>query len=100
MKSDVGVDVSIHVFLTSTPVGSEWSASRPDRFAPRERVPGTTWIGGWVGPRASLDNMEKRKFLTLPELELRPFSRPAHSHTLYRLRYRGSHIPHSLCNNL
>jgi hypothetical protein len=22
---------------------------------PRERAPGTHWIGGWVGPRASLD---------------------------------------------
>jgi hypothetical protein len=31
--------------------------------------PGTHWIGGWVGPRAGLDDMEKRKFLTLPGLE-------------------------------
>jgi hypothetical protein len=29
-----------------------------------------------VDPRAVLDDLEKRKFLTLPELELRPFSRP------------------------
>jgi hypothetical protein len=30
-----------------------------------------------VDPRAGLDNVEKRKFLTLPEFELRPLSRPA-----------------------
>jgi hypothetical protein len=30
-------------------------------FTPRERAPGTHWIGSWVGPRAGLDAMEKRK---------------------------------------
>jgi hypothetical protein len=29
-----------------------------------------------VDPRAGLDDFEKRKFLTLPGLELRPLSRP------------------------
>jgi hypothetical protein len=38
--------------LTSALDGCEWSASRPGRFTPRERDPGTHWIGGWVGPRA------------------------------------------------
>jgi hypothetical protein len=42
-----------------------------------------------VGPRACLDNLEKRKFLALPRLELRPFGRPARSQSLYRLRYPG-----------
>jgi hypothetical protein len=55
----------------------EWSVSCPGRFTPRERAPGTHWIGGWVDPRTVLD-MEKRKFLALPGLELRPLlSRPA-----------------------
>jgi hypothetical protein len=27
---------------------------------------------GWVNPTAGLDNVEKRKFLPLPRLELRP----------------------------
>jgi hypothetical protein len=36
-----------------------------------------SWIGGWVGPRASLDGVEERKILTLPGLELRPLGRPA-----------------------
>jgi hypothetical protein len=39
----------------------EWSASRTGRFTPRERVPGTPWTGGWVGPRAGLDAVEKGK---------------------------------------
>jgi hypothetical protein len=77
-------------FLTSALAGGEWSASRPGRFTPGERAPGTHWIWGWVGPRAGLDNLEKRKFLTLPGLELWPLSRPARSQPLYRLRYPGS----------
>jgi hypothetical protein len=59
MKTYGGGDVQIHVFLTSALVGGEWSPSRPSRFTPKERVPGTHRIGGWVGPRASLDDMEK-----------------------------------------
>jgi hypothetical protein len=47
--------------LASALDGSEWSASRPGRFTPRERAPGTHWIGGWVGPRAVLDAAVKRK---------------------------------------
>jgi hypothetical protein len=45
-------------FLTSTLVGGEWSASRLDRFTSGERAPGTHWIGGWVGPRAGLDERD------------------------------------------
>jgi hypothetical protein len=41
--------------------GGEWSASHPGHFIPRERAPGTHWIGGWVGPRAVLDAVVKRK---------------------------------------
>jgi hypothetical protein len=66
-----GVDVQIHVFLTSAVVGGEWSASCPYRFTLVERAPYTRWTGGWVVPRADLDDMEKWKFLTLLELELR-----------------------------
>jgi hypothetical protein len=39
----------------------EWSASRPSRFTPREKAPGIYWIGSWVGPRAGLDAVVKRK---------------------------------------
>jgi hypothetical protein len=85
MKVYGGVDVQIHVFLTSTLVGGEWSDSRPSRFNP-----GTHWIGGWVGPRAGLDNAEKRKFLTLLGLELRPLCCPTRSQSLYRLSHPDS----------
>jgi hypothetical protein len=57
---------------------------------PWERAPGTHWIGGWVGPRAGLDVVEKKKLLTLPGLELRPLGRPVRSQSLYRLRYASS----------
>jgi len=49
--------------LTSALDGDEWSASHPGRFTSKERAPGTHWIGGWVGPRAILDAVVKRKFL-------------------------------------
>jgi hypothetical protein len=75
----MGVDLEIHIFLTSSLVGGEWSTSRPGRFAPGERAPGTHWIGGWVDPRGGLDDLKKRKFFTLPGLKLRPLGRPARS---------------------
>jgi hypothetical protein len=61
----------------------------PAALPPWERTPGIHSIGGWVGPRAGLDEVEKRNVLTLPRLELRPFCRPARSQSLYRLRYPG-----------
>jgi hypothetical protein len=47
--------------LNSALDGGEWSASRPGRFTLRERAPVTHCIGGWVGPRAVLDSVVKRK---------------------------------------
>jgi hypothetical protein len=90
MKTYAGVDEQMHVFLTSAVVEGEWSASRPDRFISEERASGTPRIGGLVGARAGLDDIEEWKFLTLPGLELRPLGRSALSQSLYRLRYRGS----------
>jgi hypothetical protein len=71
MKAYRGVGVQIHIFLTSALAGGEWSASRPGCFTPGQKAPDTYWIGGWV------DDVEKRKFLTLQGLELRPLGRPA-----------------------
>jgi hypothetical protein len=62
----------------------------PGRFTPSDRDLGTHCVGGWVGPRARMDGVENRKFLTLPGLELRQLGRPARSQSLYRLRYPGS----------
>jgi hypothetical protein len=55
----------------------EWSASRPTRFTPGERAPGTHWVGRWVGSKAVLDAVEERISLPLPGTEfhcLRPSS--------------------------
>jgi hypothetical protein len=84
------MDIQIHIFLTTALVGGEWSDSRPGRFTPGEIAPGTNWLGGWVGPKAGLNDVEKIKFLTLPGLELWPFCRPARSQSLHLLRYPGS----------
>jgi hypothetical protein len=43
-----------------------------------------------MGPKAGVDYMERRKFLNLPGLELRPLGRSARSQSLYQLRYPGS----------
>jgi hypothetical protein len=77
-------------FLTSIQAGDEWSASHSGRFTPGERSPSTHWIEGWVAPRAGLDDVEERKFFTLPGFELRPLGRPVRKKSLYRLRYPGS----------
>jgi hypothetical protein len=72
MKVYRGVDLQARVFLISALVGAMWSASRPGSFTTRERAPGTHCIGGWVDPRAGLDDVEERKFLILLGLELDP----------------------------
>jgi hypothetical protein len=69
MKVYEGMDVWVHVFWTSALTGSGQLHARAD----------------WVGPRVGLDEVEKRKFLTLPGLELRSLGRPARSQSLYRL---------------
>jgi hypothetical protein len=48
-------------------------------LTPGVRVPATHWVGGWVDLRAGLDDLENRKFLTVPGLDLRPVGRPTRS---------------------
>jgi hypothetical protein len=44
MKAHGEVDVLIHIFLASTLVGGDLSASRLGRFTPGERALGAHWI--------------------------------------------------------
>jgi hypothetical protein len=69
----------------------------PGRFTPGERAAGTHWIGSWVGLRADLDDVEKRKFLTLPGLELRTLGRLARSQSLYRQQKKAKATRRKLC---
>jgi hypothetical protein len=92
MNAYGGVDVCIHVFFTSPLTGGEWSASLPGCFTLRQTAPGTHGIGGWVSPRAGLDDLKKRKFFTLPGLEVKPLGHLPRSQSVYRLRYPGSSV--------
>jgi len=56
-----GVEILLHAWLTLALDGHEWSVSCPSCFTPRERAPSTHLIGGWVGPRASLNMVANRK---------------------------------------
>jgi hypothetical protein len=90
----------MNVFMTSALAGGEWSASRQGRFTTEERAPSSQWIGGWVGPSAGLDEVKRRKILLIPGLEIRHLGRPAHSQSLYRLRYPCSSYMHTYIHTL
>jgi hypothetical protein len=55
-----GMKGQLQSFLTSAQDGDKWSISRPGHFL-RENVPAPVKIGEWVGARADLDALEKRK---------------------------------------
>jgi hypothetical protein len=55
----------------------------PAVLYPQER-PGTHCTGGWVGPRAGLEN--------LAPTGIRSPDRPARSQSLYRLRYTAHRV--------
>jgi hypothetical protein len=79
--------------LTSALDGDELSASCSGCFTPRERAPGTYWIGSWVGPTASLDTMLKKKISSSPSgIEPQTSNHPAHSQSLYQLSYPSSSL--------
>jgi hypothetical protein len=62
MKAYGVVKVHQHAFVTSAIDGGEWSVCTSG-----ERSSDTHWIGGWVGRRASLDAVAKRKIRTFAE---------------------------------
>jgi hypothetical protein len=57
--------------LTSALDEGEWLASRSGRFTLSERDSGAHWIEGWVGPKAVLDAVVKRK-IPSPRRESNP----------------------------
>jgi hypothetical protein len=61
--------IALRIFYLGT--RWRWLASRPGCFTPRERAPGTHWIGSWVGPRAVLDTVVKRR-IPSPRRESNP----------------------------
>jgi hypothetical protein len=70
MKAYWREEVQLHAFLTSALYGGEWLVSRPGRFTPFERVPGTHWIGRLVGPQSrSGRGGEEKNSHPLPGLE-------------------------------
>jgi hypothetical protein len=67
------VELQLQTFFTIALYGDEWSISCPSHFRPRERAPGAHWIGGWVGPRASLNVVMKRKIPIQDSIQEVPF---------------------------
>jgi hypothetical protein len=65
-------EVKLHAFTISALDRGEWLSSSPGRFILGERHPSTHCIRGWMGPRAGLDAVERRKeipSLLLPGIE-------------------------------
>ena len=62
MKAYGYVEVQFHTFLTSPLDGGEWLSSRPSRFTPGKKAPGTHTVGDLVGPGAGLEVVVKSVF--------------------------------------
>jgi hypothetical protein len=63
------VEVYLHSFFD---LGTRWRVSfTPRPLCPKERSRCTHWIGGWVGSRAVLDAVVKRK-IPSPHRESNP----------------------------
>jgi hypothetical protein len=63
MKTYGGVDVYIHVFLTSALLGGERSVSRPGRFIPTEIDPRYALDRKLGGPQSRSGRHEEEKIL-------------------------------------
>jgi hypothetical protein len=62
MKEYGGVDVEIHIFLTSALIGGEWSVSHPGRFTPGKDYP-VQLYGKLVGPQSLCGRRGEEKIL-------------------------------------
>jgi hypothetical protein len=56
---------SSYSFLNSALDGVSGQRYAPANLNPREMIPGTHWIGGWVGLRGGLETETKGKILCL-----------------------------------
>jgi hypothetical protein len=113
-----GKVVSVLSYLSTTPwrrmgsgcidpcfldLGNSWRwvvSFTPQTHNPRGNSPGTHWIGGWVGSRTGLVDVEKRRFSIPLGLELQSLCRPTRSQSLYGLRYPGSTFHKYITHNL
>jgi hypothetical protein len=73
-------------------LGTSWRwvvSFTPRPLYPRGKSPRYPLDRRLGGPQGRSRRLEKRIFLTLPGLELRPHGRPARSQSLYQLHYPG-----------
>jgi hypothetical protein len=59
MKAYGRMEIYLLAFLTSVLDAGRWLAAGSGCFTSRESAPYAHWIGGSVGPRASLDSVAK-----------------------------------------
>jgi hypothetical protein len=97
-KLKYGFDASVSSGINSKGPVSYCSTVllRPGRFTPKKRGTGTHWIGGWLGPRAGLDAVVRRKIPSpcqdtkhrsfSPEVRL-GLSQILHAHNTLKLEY-------------
>jgi hypothetical protein len=67
-----GADVLLQSFLTSAVDKGEYSTSSPGGFNPR-KDPTIPYVVRSVGPKTSVDVVEKRNLMSLPEFEIQAF---------------------------
>jgi hypothetical protein len=81
-------EVQFQALLTSSLDRGEWSVSYNGHLTARKTAPVTHWIGGWVGPRTSLEALTKRKISCLCWESIHDSSdvQPA-AQSLYWVRY-------------
>jgi hypothetical protein len=78
----------------------EWSASSPSRFTSEVRNPGTHFIGFWVGRRASLDAVAKRKQTYLHLSGIEPWSSSPKPSLCTELPGSTKYYPPIMCMSL
>jgi hypothetical protein len=73
------LEVKFHSFLTSAIYGSEWSASRSDRFTSGTQVPGINWNGAWLCQEPPWEFLKMEIFLSPRGIKRPIHGRPTRS---------------------